>query len=417
LKRARNLFGLSRRQLDRVRLLTYPICLKSDWIEAAMAVADEAEGLAEAQRRIAACRETRSECLDLSDLGLTRVPEEVLELDWLLELNLKNEPWVSGSDGVGDEGARALSGLVRLTELDLSRNGLTDLSPLFHLVSLRDLNCSQCRLERTQPEFWDKPSLREVILYETELPGVPKEALSRDRFTSCLDTLRAHFRNIGERPSGRAVTARGNVSAIPKVEVTAPAPKGSAITEYYVSYAWGDATPEGQEREAIVERLCAQAQSRGRAVIRDKTAMRHGDRISKFMKRIAGGDRIFIILSDKYLKSAYCMGELFDVWRNCKQEPEEFIARTRVFVLPCAVISTPIERGRYAVYWREKLNEMDAFIKAHGQLVLSDDDNVDYRLMTRFVNETANILKLVKDILRPRSFNEFMTYGFDDPPR
>jgi hypothetical protein len=70
-----------------------------------------------------------------------------------------------------------------------------------------------------------------------------------------------------------------------------------------------------------------------------------------------------------------------------------------VFVLLCAVISTPIERGRY-----------------DGQLVLSDDDNADYRLMTRFVNETANILKLVKDVLRPRTFDAFLKYGFDDPP-
>jgi hypothetical protein len=38
-----------------------------------MAVADEAEGWAEAQRRIAACREARSESLALSNLGLTRV--------------------------------------------------------------------------------------------------------------------------------------------------------------------------------------------------------------------------------------------------------------------------------------------------------------------------------------------------------
>ena len=56
-----------------------------------MAVADEAEGWAEAQRRIAACRETRSESLDLSELGLTRVPEEVMELGWLRQLNLKND--------------------------------------------------------------------------------------------------------------------------------------------------------------------------------------------------------------------------------------------------------------------------------------------------------------------------------------
>ncbi len=64
----------------------------------------------------------------------------------------------------------------------------------------------------------------------------------------------------------------------------------------------------------------------------------------------------------------------------------------------------------------EKFEEMEALVKEHGQFVLSDDDNADYRLMTRFVNETANILKLVQDVLRPRSFDEFVKYGFDDPP-
>ena len=41
-----------------------------------MAVANEAEGWAEAQRRIAVCRDTRSESLDLSGLGLARAPQD-----------------------------------------------------------------------------------------------------------------------------------------------------------------------------------------------------------------------------------------------------------------------------------------------------------------------------------------------------
>ena len=45
-----------------------------------MAVADEAEGWAEAQRRIAVCRETQADMLDLGGLRLTRVPEELYEL-------------------------------------------------------------------------------------------------------------------------------------------------------------------------------------------------------------------------------------------------------------------------------------------------------------------------------------------------
>ena len=373
-----------------------------------MAVADEAEGLAEAQRRIAACRETRSESLDLSNLGLTRVPEEVLELGWLRELNLKSEYWRRGiggegaraltalvnltalnledneigdegaqalsrlinlttldlsgngigegaqalsslvklttldlfgnyifdedaqtlsglvnlntlnlganeigdegakslarlinlttldlsgngisaegaralsglvkltslnlsdnrigdegaralsglvrlttlnlrGNGIGDEGARALSGLVQLTSLDLSGNGIgdegakalsglvnlielflyenqigdhgaralagmlrlkkldigsnsvSDLSPFLQLKELQELDCSQCHLKEAPPELWYLPSLMELILYEATLPGVPKEVLSESLGDSCLERLRAHYRDL-----------------------------------------------------------------------------------------------------------------------------------------------------------------------------------------------------------------------------
>ena len=106
-----------------------------------MAVADEAEGLAEAQRRIAACRETRSESLDLSNLGLTRVPEEVLELGWLRELNLKSEYW---RRGIGGEGARALTALVNLTALNLEDNEIGDegAQALSRLINLTTLDLS-----------------------------------------------------------------------------------------------------------------------------------------------------------------------------------------------------------------------------------------------------------------------------------
>ena len=124
--------------------------------------------------------------------------------------------------------------------------------------------------------------------------------------------------------------------------------------EYYISYAWGDdSSHDAREREQFVDRLCAEAETRGITIIRDKTAMRFGDRISKFMNRIARGDRIFIVLSDKYLKSVYCMHELFDVWRNCREDDAEFIKRTRVYALPCATLSTALDRAQYAIHWRK----------------------------------------------------------------
>jgi internalin A len=188
------------------------------------------------------------------------------------------------------------------------------------------------------------------------------------------------------------------------------------MPEYYVSYAWGDDTMEGKEREAIVDRLCAEADGRGKTIIRDKTEIKIGDRISTFMDRIGKGavnGRVCIVLSDKYLRSAYCMHELFDVWRNCREDPDTFIDRTRVFVLPSAKIKTAGERAHYVIHWKTVFGELKTLVSEHDQFVLSDEDNAEFRLMNKFVYETANVLKLVQDTLRPRSFDDLVTHVFD----
>ena len=135
------------------------------------------------------------------------------------------------------------------------------------------------------------------------------------------------------------------------------------------------------------------------------------------MERIGRGDRIFVFLSDKYLKSTYCMTELFDVWRNCREEDSALIERTRFYVLPCAKIATLAERTQYVLHWRAKFDEMDALVKANGPGILAAADLTDYRRMETFVGKTPDMLRLVLDVLRPRKFDEFVEYGFNDPPK
>jgi internalin A len=227
--------------------------------------------------------------------------------------------------------------------------------------------------------------------------------------------------SLGASPSGKNVTgvvakarARGAPDAKAEEVPVRPAHEPSNQLEYYVSYAWGDDTAEGTE--AVVDGLCSEAEARGKCIIRDKTAMKIGHRISTFMDRIGKGavnGRVCIVLSEKYLKSAYCMHELFDVWRNCREDEKTFIDRTRVFVLPSAKISTPKDRAQYATYWRNIFKELEALVQEQSQFALSDKDNAEFRLMDRFVTETANVLQLVQDTLRPRSFEEFVNHVFD----
>jgi serine/threonine protein kinase len=253
-----------------------------------------------------------------------------------------------------------------------------------------------------------RPSLKEVL--------AKLKALKPDRVLEVIDE---EHDKLGARPRERIAPARLMEERGPDGRALAIKPEyePSRGPEYFISYAWGDDhTPEGREREAVVNCFCDVATVKGVAIIRDRTAMRPGDRISRFMERLGRGDRVFVFLSDKYLKSTYCMTELFEVWRHCREEAADFIARTRIYVLPDARIDTLKERTDYALYWRQKLVETDALVKAQGLGGLADADLLDYRRTETFASKTPDMLRLVMDVLKPRDFDAFVEYGLDDPP-
>lgn len=187
-----------------------------------------------------------------------------------------------------------------------------------------------------------------------------------------------------------------------------------AAEEWYVSYAWGDATPEGSEREAVVDRLCDEAASRGIRIQRDKTSLGLGDRITTFMQRIGRGDRVFVVLSAKYLRSAFCMFELLELWRTSRQEGAAFLDRVRVYALPDAAIDSPAARTRVAIHWKQQHAELEALLREHGTDVIGESDFKRLRLMGAFYRDVSEILATMADIVRPRTFEELARYGFDD---
>ncbi len=182
---------------------------------------------------------------------------------------------------------------------------------------------------------------------------------------------------------------------------------------YCVSYAWGDSG--NPDRAAIVDRLCAEAERRGLRILRDKNDMRAGDRISAFMHRLAEGRCVFVILSEKYLRSIYCMTELYEIWLNCKGKDKLFLDRVRVYTLPDAKIADLFERAEHAAWWQERHARVKALVDKHGQDFLSDGDYAEFRRMGHFVRHVPDILSLVQDTLRPRSFDDLVRHGLRDP--
>lgn len=120
-----------------------------------------------------------------------------------------------------------------------------------------------------------------------------------------LALLGERFRKQTERWCVCPVAGRAVPSAIPNL-LHSPVPpppltfvrEPASRTEYCVSYARGDATPEGKDREAIVDRFYAEAERRRIKILRDKRVLGLGDRISRFMQRIGRADRVFVVLSE-----------------------------------------------------------------------------------------------------------------------
>jgi internalin A len=189
-----------------------------------------------------------------------------------------------------------------------------------------------------------------------------------------------------------------------------PAP--STQPRYYVSYAWSD---EGKDRETIVDKLCDEAEKHGTPILRDKKVLGFGDNIAKFMRAIGMGDRVFVILSDKYLKSPFCMFELFEIWRNSRQDEEEFLKRCRVFCLDDAQIWNIKGRLYYAKYWKSQHDEIESQIDESGATLLARKDLEQFKLMQDFVTHVGDILAMFANIVQPRSFEDLTTYGFEDP--
>jgi len=78
-------------------------------------------------------------------------------------------------------------------------------------------------------------------------------------------------------------------------------------------------------------------------------------------------------------------------------------------------IGEPEERVARAQFWKEKARKLEAAFKGDAS-VLSPKLLEEYKLMLDYAHHLTEILDLFADIRQPRSFEELMKYGFDDPP-
>jgi energy-coupling factor transporter ATP-binding protein EcfA2 len=184
---------------------------------------------------------------------------------------------------------------------------------------------------------------------------------------------------------------------------------------YYVSYAWADESAPNREEQ--VDELCEEARRQGLEILRDKDKLVHGDLISDFMRKMGEADRVFIFLSDKYLHSPYCMFELFEMWNNSKQNKRDFLRRVRFFTIGGTRIGKPLDWLAYTKYWGRERDDLRKAIDEVGWKDSGDEVLRLYRHLETFAGKVSDMLALFADVKQARTFEDFLQYGFSDPPR
>jgi internalin A len=134
------------------------------------------------------------------------------------------------------------------------------------------------------------------------------------------------------------------------------------------------------------------------------------------MQKIGEGDRVFIFLSEKYLHSPYGVFELFEMWRNSRENKSEFLRRVRFFTIDGAKIAEPDEWLEYTDYWKQKRDKLRGAINRVGWEEAGEEAIKRFWLMDKFAGKISDVLALFADVVQPRSFEDFLKYGFDEPP-
>ena len=181
--------------------------------------------------------------------------------------------------------------------------------------------------------------------------------------------------------------------------------------EVFISYAWGEETPEGKTRSQAVDALTSALAEDGFLPVRDRDQIRPGERISAFIRRLTRADLIVAVISDEYLRSPYCMYEIYGLWQRCQGDAEDLLQRLVPIVLPEVKIGSFEERAPYLEHWFERAAKLEDLIRKPN-LRPSSESWEEVRLVREFAHHVDGILVFLQDVLMPRKLEAHLDDGF-----
>ncbi|WP_414546025.1 toll/interleukin-1 receptor domain-containing protein [Nostoc sp. CCY0012] len=158
--------------------------------------------------------------------------------------------------------------------------------------------------------------------------------------------------------------------------------------EVCISYARGGNSGE------IVDKLCKILKNKNIDIVRDSEELKYKDPLKNFMQRLGKGKCVITVISDKYLKSRYCMFELTELIENGK-----FQERIVPLVLEDAKIYEPVDIVEYIRFWEEKLEATDKAMKSVQLANLAPNIREDIELYSKITRTISEFIGHLRDFL------------------
>jgi internalin A len=201
-------------------------------------------------------------------------------------------------------------------------------------------------------------------------------------------------RGEGWHVQGRSENTQFN-DAVMLIHAQQPPLIQGELPVVHVSYSWGD------DSEDFVE-LLEQELSGACVWRRDKRAMRSGEWISAFMDEIALSRCVVVVISDKYLRSPYCMRELLGLFQTSLGQKSRLMDRIVPVVLPDAQFHSTPQRMAWVKHWKQVFEANAASVEGLDDSEKGFEFVQEQQLITEFRTRVADVLKWVTDVLMPR---------------
>ena len=277
---------------------------------------------------------------------------------------------------------RAIKGLIGKGRLEAAIDALLEASP-------ESLENRVFALQGRYSSYAEKVQKR--ILRDSEKDfqyhNMIEEALG------LCDQMLASFINSPSNPTHRALK-RESIHDLSSVKEEPRAPRQGKV---YFSYAWGDDQEEGESREELVDKLYDALLKEPFELQRDKKSLEYGGLISQFMQELGKGDLIVVFVSDKYVRSEYCMYELYEIARNCQWEKQHFTQRILPVRVEKLTLDEPDTLEDYFDHWEKKQSKWERLIqKRLGQITSSQSDR--YHKIKQVHNSWGDLADWLMDI-------------------